>query len=110
MMSVRRAVPMYDEMPRTSWIFKYSAQNTVVVSRTFFTQEVNEAFDELEEGNEDALKTEYERQVATNTLEAAGCIAGCSHMLSSRSFHQTLVNSFEQQQGTGFDMRQLLLF
>jgi dynein heavy chain len=54
---------MYDELPRTSWIFKYSAQNTVVVSRTFFTQEVNEAFDELEEGNEEALKTEYERQV-----------------------------------------------
>lgn len=27
------------------------------------TQEVNEAFDELEEGNEEALKTEYERQV-----------------------------------------------
>ncbi|KAF6251999.1 flagellar outer dynein arm heavy chain beta [Scenedesmus sp. NREL 46B-D3] len=46
-----------------NWIFKYSAQNTVVVSRTFFTQEVNEAFDELEEGNEEALKTEYERQV-----------------------------------------------
>jgi dynein heavy chain len=54
---------MYDELPRTSWIFKYSAQTTVVVSRTFFTQEVNEAFDELEEGNEEALKTEYERQV-----------------------------------------------
>jgi hypothetical protein len=29
---------MYDELPRTSWIFKYSAQTTVVVSRTFFTQ------------------------------------------------------------------------
>jgi hypothetical protein len=27
------------------------------------SQEVNEAFDELEEGNEEALKTEYERQV-----------------------------------------------
>jgi dynein heavy chain len=26
-------------------------------------QEVNEAFDELEEGNEEALKTEYDRQV-----------------------------------------------
>eukprot|EP00882_Tetradesmus_deserticola_P009731 GHRQ01010278.1.p1 GENE.GHRQ01010278.1~~GHRQ01010278.1.p1 ORF type:complete len:796 (+),score=404.80 GHRQ01010278.1:482-2869(+) len=59
----KKANPMYDELPRTSWIFKYSAQNTVVVSRTFFTQEVNEAFDELEEGNEEALKTEYERQV-----------------------------------------------
>jgi len=29
----------------------------------FCLQEVNEAFDELEEGNEEALKTEYERQV-----------------------------------------------
>lgn len=119
---------MYDELPRTSWIFKYSAQTTVVVSRTFFTQvnstraheclqlihelamsgdhhceqacsvlvpqsmmygasvllplrwcfpdvaldicvvqEVNEAFDELEEGNEEALKTEYDRQVCDVT-------------------------------------------
>lgn len=56
-------MPTYDEGPRTSWILRYSAQATVVVSRTFFTQEVTEAFDELEEGNEDALKTEYERQV-----------------------------------------------
>ncbi len=46
----RKAIPTYDEMPRTSWLYKYSAQNTVVVSRTFFTQEVNEAFDDLEEG------------------------------------------------------------
>jgi dynein heavy chain len=59
---------MYDELPRTSWIFKYSAQNTVAVSRTFFTQEVNEAFDELEEGNEEALKNEYERQVHVSIL------------------------------------------
>lgn len=33
------------------------------MSRTFYTQEVNEAFDELEEGNEDALKGEYDKQV-----------------------------------------------
>lgn len=48
----QKAIPAYDEMPRTQWLFKYSAQNTIVVSRTFFTQEVNEAFEELEEGNE----------------------------------------------------------
>jgi dynein heavy chain len=46
----RKAIPTYDDMPRTQWIFKYSAQNTIVVTRTFFTQEVNEAFEELEEG------------------------------------------------------------
>ena len=50
------AIPAYDEKPRTKWIFDYSVQNTIMVSRTFFTQDVNEAFEELEEGNEDALK------------------------------------------------------
>lgn len=34
----RKAIPTYDEIPRTQWIYKYSAQNTIVVSRTFFTQ------------------------------------------------------------------------
>lgn len=53
----QRAIPAYDNMKRASeWIYEFSAQNTIVVSRTFFTQEVNEAFEELEEGNEDALK------------------------------------------------------
>lgn len=50
------AIPAYDEKPRVKWIFDYSVQNTIMVSRTFFTQDVNEAFEELEEGNEDALK------------------------------------------------------
>jgi hypothetical protein len=53
----QKALPAYDMMKRsTEWIYEFSAQNTIVVSRTFFTQEVNEAFEELEEGNEDALK------------------------------------------------------
>ena len=98
----KTAIPAYDEKPRSKWIFDYSVQNTIVVSRTFFTQasiclrclrslarpaardgvlpclsmlqveqeawghvhlccvlvlqDVNEAFEELEEGNEDALK------------------------------------------------------
>ncbi|MEW5311809.1 MAG: hypothetical protein WDW38_003494 [Sanguina aurantia] len=59
----RKAIPTYDEVPRTQWLYKHSAQNTLVVSRTFFTQEVNEAFDELEEG-EQAMKSEWDRQVA----------------------------------------------
>ncbi|GBF97683.1 flagellar outer dynein arm heavy chain beta [Raphidocelis subcapitata] len=71
----KRAMPTYDEVPRTTWILRYSAQATVVVSRTFFTQEVNEAFDELEEGNEDALKAEYERQVSQ--------LAGLIEMINS---------------------------
>lgn len=56
------AIPAYDEKPRTKWIFDYSVQNTIMVSRTFFTQDVNEAFEELEEGNEDALKARTQAQ------------------------------------------------
>ena len=52
----RAALPAYEDKPRVKWILDWSAQNTVVVSRTYFTQEVNEAFAELEAGNEDALK------------------------------------------------------
>lgn len=52
----KAAMPSYAEKARTQWILENSAQNTIVVSRAFFTAEVNEAFAELENGNEDALK------------------------------------------------------
>lgn len=58
----RRIIPLYDEKPRIKWIFDNSAQNTIVVSRLFFTQEVDNAFEELEDGNEDALKDVLEMQ------------------------------------------------
>lgn len=32
-------IPTYDERPRTKWILENSVQNTVVVSRLFFTAE-----------------------------------------------------------------------
>lgn len=32
-------IPTYDDRPRTKWIFENSVQNTIVVSRLFFTQE-----------------------------------------------------------------------
>ena len=60
----RAAMPAYEERPRTKWVFDYSAQTTIIVSRTYFTQEVNDAFAELEGGNEDALKAVLERQKA----------------------------------------------
>jgi dynein heavy chain len=52
----RAALPAYEERPRAKWVFDWSAQSTVVASRTYFTQEVNQAFAEMEQGNEDALK------------------------------------------------------
>ena len=52
----KAALPAYEERPRTKWLLENSVQNTVVVSRAFFTREINTAFAELEEGNEHALK------------------------------------------------------
>ena len=59
----KAAMPAYPEKARTQWIFENSAQNTVVVSRAFFTAEVTEAFRELENGNEDALKVQLHEQL-----------------------------------------------
>ena len=52
----KAAIPTYDERPRSKWIFDYSCQNTIVVSRLYFTAAVDEAFNDMEEGNENALK------------------------------------------------------
>jgi dynein heavy chain len=52
----KAAMASYEQKPRAQWIFDHSVQTTVTVSRAFFTQEVNQAFAELEDGNEDALK------------------------------------------------------
>lgn len=52
----RAAYPAYEDMARVKWIMEWSAQTTVLVSRTYFTQEVNDAFGQLEAGNEHALK------------------------------------------------------
>ena len=57
------SVPKYDQMPRTKWMFEQSAQNTIVVSRLIFTQEVNEAFDRLEDGDDNAVKDLLQKQL-----------------------------------------------
>lgn len=54
----KAAIPTYDERPRIKWIFDYSCQNTIVVSRLYFTAAINQAFNEIEEGNEGALKVQ----------------------------------------------------
>jgi dynein heavy chain len=58
------ALPLYDEKPRAKWIFDQSVQNTVVITRVAYTQEVNAAFDAMEEGNENAMKDVLAKQIA----------------------------------------------
>ena len=57
------SLPKYDELPRQKWMFEQSAQNTITVSRMIFTQEINEAFDQLEEGNDGAIKDMWQKQI-----------------------------------------------
>ena len=57
----KTSLPKYDEMPRQKWMFEQSAQNTITVSRMIFTQEINEAFDQLEEGNDNAIKDMWQK-------------------------------------------------
>ena len=73
------AIPAYDEKPRNKWIFDYSVQNTIMVSRTFFTQDVNEAFEELEEGNEDALKVSLVIDLESKLQLALPCLGARVH-------------------------------
>jgi dynein heavy chain len=60
--SYRNAMLEYEEMPRTDWIFKHPAQTAVIASRTHFTNEIEQAFAELEDGNEEALSRALNRQ------------------------------------------------
>lgn len=54
-------IPTYDDRPRTKWIFENSVQNTIVVSRLFFTQEVGVSHD----------------AARTGVVYALGCTAVC---------------------------------
>lgn len=53
---MKAAISTYETKPRTQWIFESSVQSTIVASRLFFTADVSAAFEDLEDGNEDALK------------------------------------------------------
>ncbi len=50
------SVNAYLEMPRDKWIGEYCAQLILTTSQIWWTSEVNQAFDRLEQGNEGALK------------------------------------------------------
>jgi len=57
------ATRVMEEKPREQFLFDWSAQIVVVVFRIAYTEEVNIAFDSLEEGNENAMKDFSKKQV-----------------------------------------------
>jgi len=65
----------YVENPRTQWIMLYPAQIVCYVTRTWFTLETHQAFDQLEDGNEGALK-DYTRQQKSQLDSLIGLVLG----------------------------------
>eukprot|EP00667_Euglena_gracilis_P000150 EG_transcript_150 len=54
----------YVENPRTAWIFLYPAQIVCYVTRIWYTLETHQAFDQMEDGNEQAMKDFLKQQKA----------------------------------------------
>ena len=53
----------YEDTPRDQWIFQYPAQVSLGGTQIWWTTEVNQAFQRLEQGFEYALKEYYKRQI-----------------------------------------------
>ncbi len=58
------AVGAFEEKPREKFIFDWCAELAQVVCRTVYTEDVNFAFDQLEEGNDNALREYNQKQIA----------------------------------------------
>jgi len=58
---LQEAISTYKDKPRESWLYDYCAQLALVGSQVWYTTGVNQAFDRLEEGQENALK-EYNKE------------------------------------------------
>ncbi|XP_051731342.1 dynein axonemal heavy chain 9-like isoform X1 [Ctenopharyngodon idella] len=63
------AVSAYEEKPREQWLFDYPAQVALTCTQIWWTTDVGIAFSGLEDGNENAMKEYYKKQVnQLNTL------------------------------------------
>eukprot|EP01048_Picozoa_sp_COSAG05_P013037 COSAG05_NODE_1351_length_5113_cov_3.061827_1_plen_1457_part_00 len=56
------AAKAYEDRPRVEWVKEYCAQAVTLVSRIVYTAEMNAVFDQVEEGDENALKEFYDKQ------------------------------------------------
>jgi dynein heavy chain len=53
---IQEANSGYTDKPRHEWIYSYTCQAIIVASRIWFTNEVHQAFAQLEEGNDGGMK------------------------------------------------------
>lgn len=57
------AVITYAERPREEWLMDYPAQIVLVACQIYWTSDVNDAFEALEENNENAMKDYNAKQI-----------------------------------------------
>lgn len=57
------AIVSYEEQPRHEWLIDVNAQLVLVAAQLYWTSEVLQAFEALEENNENAMKDYYDKQV-----------------------------------------------
>lgn len=54
----------YIEQSREQWLYNFPAQVVITTSRMWFTSEVNNAFERIEEGNKNAMRDYHKQQVS----------------------------------------------
>jgi dynein heavy chain len=59
------SVDAFEEKPRHEFIFNWCAMLCTVVCRIVYTEDVNFAFDQMEEGNDNAMQDYNSKQIAT---------------------------------------------
>lgn len=59
-----QAVEAYDEKPREAWVFDWPAQVALCITQIWWSIEVNECFEKIEEGFENSLKDYQRKQIS----------------------------------------------
>eukprot|EP00966_Prymnesium_polylepis_P121981 2819598-Prymnesium_polylepis.1 len=79
------------EMPRDRWLNEYCAQLCITTSQIWWSSEVNQAFERLEQGNDQAIK-DYS-QVVINGLthhSSLSLLTPHSSLLTGLTHHSSL--------------------
>jgi len=68
-----KSIQTYEEKPREKWLLDYPSQIVLVACQIYWTQEVNIAFEQLEENNENAMRDYNKKQIQQSHQTARGC-------------------------------------
>lgn len=102
-MEYKSAILLYED-PRAKWLLQHSSQSSIIASRTHFTYQVEQAFANLEDGNDDglAILLEMQKQQLCDLIQVINgelspndrkkAIALCTVDVHARDVVQRLIN------------------